>query len=76
MLCLISAFRGMAMGQEDLFPLWDGSVELAKTLMMPPGRFLGGSATQKAEIHGFKRSNFMFCQCQSNTMDYSISIGV
>ena len=25
------------MGQKDLFPLWDGSVELAQTLMMSPG---------------------------------------
>lgn len=28
---------GMAMGQEDKFPLWQGSVELAQTLMMSLG---------------------------------------
>jgi len=27
----------MAMGQEDKFPLWQGSVELAQTLMMSLG---------------------------------------
>ena len=41
MVCFITGLRGMAMGQKDLFPLWDGSVELAQTLMMPPGRCLG-----------------------------------
>eukprot|EP00440_Ansanella_granifera_P060760 gb/GFBE01065857.1/.p1 GENE.gb/GFBE01065857.1/~~gb/GFBE01065857.1/.p1 ORF type:complete len:809 (+),score=265.44 gb/GFBE01065857.1/:1-2427(+) len=31
---IINSLICMAMGQEDKFPLWDGSVELAKTLMM------------------------------------------
>merc|ERR1712070_1261786 len=30
---IINSLICMAMGQEDKFPLWDGSVELAKTLM-------------------------------------------
>ena len=28
-----TGIAGMAMGQEDKFPLWPGSVELAQTLM-------------------------------------------
>lgn len=31
---IINSLICMAMGQKDLFPLWDGSVELAQTLMM------------------------------------------
>jgi len=31
---IINSLICMAMGQPDLFPLWDGSVELAKSLMM------------------------------------------
>ena len=30
----------MAMGQQDLFPLWDGSVEMAQNLMLPLGENL------------------------------------
>ena len=39
----------MAMGQKDLFPLWQGSVEMAQTLMMMLGEI--GGEKRPASIH-------------------------
>ncbi|CAK9070936.1 unnamed protein product [Durusdinium trenchii] len=37
---IINSLICMAMGQQDLFPLWDGSVEMAQNLMLPLGENL------------------------------------